>query len=616
MAGPLKTTSITAPGFFGLNTQESSVNLESGYATVANNCVIDKYGRIGARRGWTTVTTNNGDLADTESIESIFEFKDVAGNITYFSAGGGKLFSGTTTLTRENIYGPDSGGPVAVSPQPPFTGNRWQFAATQEGAGHNAESYAFAAQVGNTLLVNRETGVGHTGDRHWQRVGTDYGSKPTGLSVFDPDCVLAAYGRIWTANLTSNKVTVFYSDLLDPTDFPNGGVLDVSARVGSNDEIVALASHNGYLIIFLKNNILVYSGADGDVANNIAIADSVTGVGCIARDSVQHTGTDLIFLSKTGVRSLNRTLQENSMPLRELSLNIRDDLVSYLDLETDLGKVKSAYYERDSFYLLTFPGSRLMVYFDLRTALPNGAARAALWVNDIGTTYTAFCSTSDRKLLLGLPGKIGRYDTYLDGSSTYTFKYYTTNTDLGEATTNKMLKKADMLIIGSGDQPITLKYGYDYTLNPYSVNIVKNLGSASFSKYNNINADFTGSISGTTLTVSDVTAGSISVGDTLVWSGNTTATTITALGTGTGGTGTYTVSASQTVTSRSILAIDSLTSKYNVSKYASAGIGVKSISLPLGGSGKVLQFGIEATINSNALSIQKIDLYLQTGKIL
>ena len=52
MAGALKTTSITAPGFMGLNTQDSGVTLESGYATVANNCIIDKYGRLGARKGW------------------------------------------------------------------------------------------------------------------------------------------------------------------------------------------------------------------------------------------------------------------------------------------------------------------------------------------------------------------------------------------------------------------------------------------------------------------------------------------------------------------------------------------------------------------------------------
>jgi hypothetical protein len=63
-------------------------------------------------------------------------------------------------------------------------------------------------------------------------------------------------------------------------------------------------------------------------------------------------------------------------------------------------------------------------------------------------------------------------------------------------------------------------------------------------------AAFTGSISGTTLTVTGTVIGFIQVGAALTCAAVTPGTTITALGTGTGGTGTYTVSASQTVSSQ------------------------------------------------------------------
>lgn len=71
---------------------------------------------------------------------------------------------------------------------------------------------------------------------------------------------------------------------------------------------------------------------------------------------------------------------------------------------------------------------------------------------------------------------------------------------------------------------------------------------------------FTGSISTTTLTVSAVTQGTISIAapfQTLYTTGSgfTAGTTITAAGTGTGGTGTYTVSASQTVSSSTFYAV-------------------------------------------------------------
>lgn len=60
---------------------------------------------------------------------------------------------------------------------------------------------------------------------------------------------------------------------------------------------------------------------------------------------------------------------------------------------------------------------------------------------------------------------------------------------------------------------------------------------------------FTGSISGTTLTVTSMSMGTISVGSMLFGTSIAAGTTITAQGTGTGGVGTYAVSQAQTVAS-------------------------------------------------------------------
>jgi len=65
-------------------------------------------------------------------------------------------------------------------------------------------------------------------------------------------------------------------------------------------------------------------------------------------------------------------------------------------------------------------------------------------------------------------------------------------------------------------------------------------------------AVFTGSISGTTLTVTGVSSGTIAASQALFGVGVTGETVITALGTGTGGTGTYTINLSQTVASTSL----------------------------------------------------------------
>ena len=63
---------------------------------------------------------------------------------------------------------------------------------------------------------------------------------------------------------------------------------------------------------------------------------------------------------------------------------------------------------------------------------------------------------------------------------------------------------------------------------------------------------FTGSVSGTTLTVTAMSTGTIAVGQQLFGVGVSGETVITALGTGTGGTGNYTINNSQTISSETL----------------------------------------------------------------
>ena len=62
MAQQLQNITISAPGFFGLNTQDSPIGLDPSFAAVADNCVIDQLGRVGARKGYQYSTTNGASL--------------------------------------------------------------------------------------------------------------------------------------------------------------------------------------------------------------------------------------------------------------------------------------------------------------------------------------------------------------------------------------------------------------------------------------------------------------------------------------------------------------------------------------------------------------------------
>ena len=68
-------------------------------------------------------------------------------------------------------------------------------------------------------------------------------------------------------------------------------------------------------------------------------------------------------------------------------------------------------------------------------------------------------------------------------------------------------------------------------------------------EFNATSAAITGTISGNTLTVSAVSAGSLAIGDAVTGAGIAANTTITAFGTGRGGDGTYTLSTTNSVTS-------------------------------------------------------------------
>ncbi len=120
MSEQLLTTTIQAPGFMGLNLQDSSVNLENGYGTVATNCVIDKFGRIGARKGWSTSHATNSDLSDA-NVKAIGELIDNSGNSYIIAAGNNKLFKLVGTTLSQLTYG---GGGTA----PTITDSNWQMA--------------------------------------------------------------------------------------------------------------------------------------------------------------------------------------------------------------------------------------------------------------------------------------------------------------------------------------------------------------------------------------------------------------------------------------------------------------------------------------------------------
>ena len=249
--------------------------------------------------------------------------------------------------------------------------------------------------------------------------------------VFQPNVVLGAYGRTWWADIAGDTQTVYFSALLDGSNLSTGdsGYLSLVDVFPNGDEVIGLAAHNGFLIIFGKRNIAVY--ANPIDVTRLELVDLIANVGCLARDTIVNTGTDVMFLSDTGVRSIARVIQEKSAPINDISFNVRDDLVAFVDSEgSNKIKIKAAYYPRDAFYILSLPTSKYVYCFDLRGRLQNGACRVTIWdaiePKSLHVTYAG-------DLLLGKEGYVGKYTGHLDDTETYKMRYYTNHFDLAFA---------------------------------------------------------------------------------------------------------------------------------------------------------------------------------------
>ena len=445
MSQAIATYSISAPGFYGLNTQDSPLDLAAGYALVATNCIIDQYGRIGARKGWSRVNSSSGNLGAND-VKVIHELVQADGTVTVLFAGNNKLFKldGSNAVT-ELTYG---GGGTA----PTITASNWQCASL------NGITYFF--QSGYNPLIY-DPAVSTTTSR---RVSEKPGYAAT---VPDANICISAFGRLWAANTTSNNATVYFSDLIAGHVWSTGtsGSLNVNnVWVNGADQITGLAAHNGFLFIFGKRQILVYSGAT--TPSSMTLSDTVEGIGCIARDSIQTTSTDVLFLSNSGVRSLMRTIQEKSAPERDLSKNIRNDLMGAVAGET-LANIKSVYSEREAFYLLTTPSIDTTWCFDTKAYLPDGSARVTTWDS---ITPKSFLSRRDGSLYIGKNGYIGYYNTYQDYNASYRMLYYTNHADLGDQNVTSILKKLSTVVIGGTNQVVTFKWGFDFKTNYLSDN--------------------------------------------------------------------------------------------------------------------------------------------------
>ena len=488
MAQQQQNITISAPGFQGLNTEDSPLQQDPGFALVADNCVIDQYGRVGAREAFAKYTETDA-LPYTTNVDMVRETKYV------YQLGGGVInsirhdlgivghlqYNAAEVLVQEDYFiVVFDGDAMGILSYPPV--NIPSTLAKADIVFFNNAIYFFS--VGNQALKFNGITLSYmfsgTPNVDYIPPQDDTGTLAGNING---DVVCSAYGRMWVAGVNNDYNTIYYSDLLlatqwydgkaTPTDTQNtAGIIDVSLYwPNGGDRIVDIQAHNNFLVVFGRQSILLYNSANNfaDPADvgGLLLVDAISSMGAIARDAVANIGSDLLFVDDSGVRSLGRTIQEKSVPIGNLTANVSRDIKRLIRDEPN--DAISLFYMPDRNLVVCNFGHTEQAYaIELRAPSATGGQKITRWTNCtfLRGMYVEF-EDSSYTLLAG-KGTDGAliYDDYLEWTGLpYMMKYASNAFTFGDSVRQKFIKQVDFSLVSTFiDANAVVRWGYDASL--------------------------------------------------------------------------------------------------------------------------------------------------------
>jgi hypothetical protein len=435
----LQPINLTSPAFLGLNTDAGAQILPPEWATVANNAVFDENNRLSARKGWSDQTTTS--VAGV--IMRVHEYIKADGTAEIISSTDADIFSGVTAPSSiEGSLGISEGNIKFVN--------------------FNDKCIALGTGTSSNPSV-------YTGSGNFTTVTVNSGTAPTsGIGT-------AAYGRLWVVD--SDGKTIRYSALLDETRWAvadGGGTIDMSkVWVSGQDQVIAIAEFSGELVIFGKNQIIIWSDASASTLgidpDSLYIADTITGLGAVSQFGITQVEGDLWFMAPSGVHSLLRARTERNSPTQPVTENVTDEYQAFLMGETDEDDVTLVYSPEEDFAIVCFPSTNRQIVVHGRAVRGQSGAvyRNTTWTSDL---QTAYYRVSDRTLLgalTGVAGELFKHDTYADNGSSYSFGYESGWLDLGieAAQFMKWVKKLTAVVFVASNTTVNYSLKYDFNTN-------------------------------------------------------------------------------------------------------------------------------------------------------
>jgi hypothetical protein len=249
---------------------------------------------------------------------------------------------------------------------------------------------------------------------------------------------------------------VFLSNPLDATDFisANSGTVDFS------DTVVGIKPFRDNIYVFCKDSIHKIVSPENPANRGVVLLTS--DIGCVAGESIQEVGGDLVFLAHDGLRTLAGTTKIDDTDLSSISNNINGNLRSLYLKNIQNFEVSSVVIRESSQYRIFFrdAGNRtrgFIMYFD-----DKGLAYGEMDYMDVknissgllSNSSATFSTSEDRVYEFNVGDD---FDTKL-----IQYQWATPFFDLGDSSIRKTMHKLESYLKyeGTSDHSISMLYEY------------------------------------------------------------------------------------------------------------------------------------------------------------
>jgi len=442
MPGQLIPVTIPAPAVYGINRQSSAAVLPLEWAVEAENIVINEVGKPQTRKGFREA----GSIPGTP-----FTFHE------YIDGQGGNYL---VVATTSGIYLVNEGGFISEVTGAASPGN-WSFA--------NSGTGVVGIRTGEPQIILTSPTSTFT-------TQTPQGPYPPTLSAKSP---LTALGRLWCLD----GLLLRYTSILTTDKWE--GFFDLSTiwNTGS-DTPTAISFFNGNIVVFGEESIIVYRPTNDSTV--LSLVETLGGIGCPFPRTIEPVGNDLMFLSRYGVRSLGRTLQEGKMPIGDVTATIQDFLANATSASGS-EDVSATFDQRTGYYLLVLRDYEKVLCLHTRLSTPANTPPITEWL----AKFDAVASVWGR-IFFGVTEKLVEYkltgDNYKGGATEVVkFKirlpwWGVDENRLQFSQKVKFLKKAHIIAQGYTATPFKLCWDVDY--NGSGVCRESKLKVQSFAGYN------------------------------------------------------------------------------------------------------------------------------------